>query len=237
MSSTIFNVVNILKASGIPLFAADLRRTHRWLSPGPCVTANPMPLAPFFDCLCIGEGESIIPSLVPALIEGAGGPRPDFLKALAALPGIYVPALPPERPVARQFAKDLDAFDTNSVILTPDTELGDLFLIEVERGCSRGCRFCLVNTAYAPMRFRSVDRLVASAREGLPKRRRLGLMGPAVTDHPRIKELLQRLNGIGAELSLSSMRITSLTDDILGELAKAGRDHHYRPGGSQRLRT
>ena len=124
------------------------------------------------------------------LIEGSGGPRTDLLKALASRPGIYVPAYPPDKPVVRQWAKNLDDFDTNSVILTPDTELGDLYLIEVERGCQHGCRFCLVNTNYAPMRFRSVDRLVAQARVGLPKRRRIGLMGPAVTDHPQIKELL-----------------------------------------------
>lgn len=234
-----FNVVNILKASGIPLFAADRNESYPLvIAGGPCITANPMPLAPFFDCLCIGEAEPILPEIVPALLEGIGGPRDALLKALAARPGIYVPAYPPEKPVVRQWAENLDEFDTNSVILTPDTELGDLYLIEVERGCQRGCRFCLVNTAFAPMRFRSVDRLVAQAREGLPRRRRLGLMGPAVTDHPHIKELLERLNRLGAELSLSSMRVNSLTADVLDELArgKAETITIAPEAGSQRLR-
>ena len=199
-----FNVVSILKASGIPLFAADRDESHPLvIAGGPCVTANPMPLAPFFDALCIGEAEPILPQIVPTLIAGSGGPRPDILKALASNPGIYIPAYPPEKPVVRQWAKNLDDFDTNSVIMTQDTELGDLYLIETERGCPRGCRFCLVSAQYAPMRFRSVSRLMAQARVGLPKRRRLGLMGPAVTDHPQIKELLSELNRIGAELSLS----------------------------------
>jgi radical SAM superfamily enzyme YgiQ (UPF0313 family) len=234
-----FNVVSVLKASGIPLYAADRDESHPLvIAGGPCITANPMPLAPFFDCFCIGEAEPILPELVPVLLESMGGPRGALLRALAALPGIYVPALPPGRPIARQWAKNLDDFDTSSVILTPDTELGDLFLIEVGRGCARGCRFCLVNTAFAPMRFRSVDRLVACARAGLPKRRRLGMMGPAVTDHPRIQELLNRLNGLGAELSLSSIRITSLTREVLDELArgKAETITIAPEAGSQRLR-
>jgi radical SAM superfamily enzyme YgiQ (UPF0313 family) len=234
-----FNVVNILKASGIPLFAAERDESYPLIiAGGPCITANPMPLAPFFDCLCIGEAEPILPRMIPVLIEGGGGPRDALLKALAALPGIYVPSYPPERPVVRQWAGNLDDFDTTSVVLTPDTELGDLYLIEVERGCQHGCRFCLVNTAYAPRRFRAVDRLVAAAREGLPRRRRIGLMGPAVTDHPRIKELLERLNRLGAELSLSSMRITSLGEDVLGELTKGKTETiTIAPeAGSQRLR-
>jgi radical SAM superfamily enzyme YgiQ (UPF0313 family) len=88
------------------------------------------------------------------------------------------------------------------------------------------------------MRFRSVDRLVAAARVGLPKRRRIGLMGPAVTDHPQIKELLERLNRIGAELSLSSMRINNLSVDVLNELAKGKTETiTIAPeAGSQRLR-
>jgi radical SAM superfamily enzyme YgiQ (UPF0313 family) len=234
-----FNIVSVLKTSGIPLFAADRDESHPLvIAGGPCVTANPMPLAPFFDCLCIGEAEPTLPEMVPVLLDGSGGPRDALLKALAARPGIYVPACPPEKPVVRRWTTDLDESPTNSVVLTPDTELGDLYLIEVQRGCQRGCRFCLVNTAYSPMRFRSVDRIIMQAREGLPKRRRLGLVGPAVTDHPRIKDLLAGLNRLGAELSVSSMRIGSLTDDVLVELAKGKTETiTIAPeAGSQRLR-
>ncbi len=234
-----FNVVNVLKASGIPLLATDRDESHPLvIAGGPCATANPMPLAPFFDCLCIGEAEPILPEMVPVLIDGSGGPRDALLKALAARPGIYVPAFPPEKPVVRQWAKDLDLSPTTSVVLTPNTELGDLYLIETERGCQRGCRFCMVNTVYSPMRFRSVDRIILQAREGLPQRRRLGLVGPAVTDHPRIKELLAGLNRLGAELSVSSMRISSLTDDVLDELTKGKTETiTIAPeAGSQRLR-
>ncbi|MGD0795862.1 MAG: hypothetical protein ABR958_09850 [Dehalococcoidales bacterium] len=124
-----FNVVSILKAAGIPLFAADRDESHPLvIAGGPCVTANPMPLTPFFDFFCIGEAEPVLPGIVPALLEGIGGPRDALLRALAARPGIYAPACPPERPVTRQWADNLDEFDTSSVVLTPDTELGAIYI-------------------------------------------------------------------------------------------------------------
>jgi radical SAM superfamily enzyme YgiQ (UPF0313 family) len=216
-----FNVVSILKAAGIPLFSAERDESHPLvIAGGPCVTANPVPLAPFFDCLCIGEAESILPGLIPVLFEGIGGPRNDLLKALASLPGVYVPAYPPEKPIMRQYAKNLDDFPVTSVVLTPDTEFGDLFLIEAERGCQRGCRFCLVNTAYAPRRFRAGDGIIRQAWEGLHRRRRIGLIGPAVTDHPQINEILNGLLKLNAEISISSLRIDTLSDEILNALEK-----------------
>ncbi len=234
-----FNVLSILKVSGIPLYAADRDERHPLvIAGGPCVTANPMPLSPFFDCLCIGEAEAILPHMLPALSEGIGSRRDELLKILSALPGVYVPASPIESPVSRQWAQNLDDFATTSVIFTPDTELGDLFLIEVERGCNWGCRFCLVNSTFAPMRFRSVDRLIKQARLGLRYRKRIGLVGPAVTDHPRIEELLISLRQIGAELSISSLRIRPLSRIVLRELASGkARTIALAPeAGSQRLR-
>jgi radical SAM superfamily enzyme YgiQ (UPF0313 family) len=234
-----FNVIAILKSSGIPIYAAD--RDERYplvIVGGPCVTANPVPLSPFFDCLCIGEAEPILPRMLPVLSEGIGGRRDELLKTLSTLPGIYVPALPEETPVPRQWAKNLDDFATTSVIFTPDTELGDLFLIEVERGCNWGCRFCLVNSTFAPMRFRSVDRLMEQARQGLRYRKRIGLVGPAVTDHPRIEEMLASLRRAGAELSISSLRIRPLSPVVLRELASGKtRTIALAPeAGSERLR-
>jgi radical SAM superfamily enzyme YgiQ (UPF0313 family) len=216
-----FNILPILKASGIPLYAADRDERHPLImAGGPCITANPIPLSPFFDCLCIGEAEPILPAMLPVLLEGISSRRDELLKVLASLHGIYVPAYPPGTPVVRQWIKSLDDFATTSVVLTPDTELGDLYLIEVERGCNWGCRFCLVNTTFAPMRFRSVTKLVEQARQGLKYRRRIGLVGPAVADHPQINELLSELHQLGSELSISSLRIGSLSRTVLHELAK-----------------
>jgi len=218
-----FNVVSILKASGIPLCAADRDESHPLIiAGGPCIMANPVPLSPFFNGLAIGEAEPLVPAMLPVITEGIGGRRDDLLKSLAALPGVYVPQYYSGKPVVRQWTKELDDFPVASAVLTPDTELGDLYLIEVERGCNWGCRFCLVSQSFSPMRYRSLDSLLAQAEVGLKYRRRLGLVGAAVSDHPQIEELLPKLTDMGAELSLSSLRIAPLSSVVLRELAKGG---------------
>ena len=234
-----FNVAPILRASGIPLYAADRdERQPLVIAGGPCIIANPMPLSPFFDCLCIGEAESILPAILPVMAESNAAKRRDLLAALAVLPGVYAPAYYSGTPVVRQWVRNLDDFPVTSVVLTPDTELGDLYLIEVQRGCNWACRFCLVSSAFGPMRYRSLDNLINQARLGLKYRKRIGLVGPAVSDHPQIEELLVRLRQMGAELSISSLRVRPLSRVVLGEMAKGGaRTIALAPeAGSQRLR-
>jgi radical SAM superfamily enzyme YgiQ (UPF0313 family) len=233
-----FNVVSILKASGIPLDAKDRDETHPLvIAGGPCITTNPMPLVPFFDCLCIGEAEAILPAMLPTMRDGVSENRDELKKKLAKIPGVYVPRYS-NKPVTRQWVEDLDKFPVHSTILTRDTELGDMYLIEVERGCNWGCRFCLVSNCYKPMRFRSVESLLEQAKIGLKYRKRLGLMGPAVTDHPQIDELAAKLRDMGAEISVSSLRIKPLSPVILSEVIEGGTNTvALAPeAGSQRLR-
>ncbi len=233
------NVVQILKAGGIPLYAAERdERQPLVIAGGPCITANPLPLSPFFDLLCIGEAEPIIPGMLPMLAESISGRRDELLKALALLPGAYVPQYYSGAPVVRRWLRSLDDFPTTSTVLTRDTELGDLYLIEVGRGCNWGCRFCLVSSAFRPMRFRSLGSLITQAEQGLKYRRRLGLVGPAVTDHPQIEELMVRLQQMGVGLSVSSLRVKPLSRTVLEVLAKGGAQTiTLAPeAGSQRLR-
>ncbi|MFC1983673.1 radical SAM protein [Chloroflexota bacterium] len=234
-----FNVVQILKSSGIPVYAADRDERHPLvIAGGPCIMANPLPLSPFFDCLCIGEAEPIIPAILPVLSEGIGGKRNELLKELALIPGIYVASAYSGVPVVRQWASSLDDFPVATSIITPDTELGDLYLMEVERGCNRGCRFCLTSNAFCPMRYRSIDTLITQAKLGLKYRRRIGLVGPAVSDYPQLNELLVELRQMGAGLSISSLRVKPLSSTVLRELAGGGaRTITLAPeAGSQRLR-
>jgi radical SAM superfamily enzyme YgiQ (UPF0313 family) len=217
------NVSPLLNASGLPRYSAERDETYPLvIAGGPCITANPMPVAPFFDCLCSGEAEALLPLLLPVLKEEVSGNRDSLLKTLAGVPGIYVPRYPSPTPVVRQRVGDLDDYPVNSIVLTQDTELKDLYLIEVQRGCAHGCRFCLVSNTFSPMRFHSVDQLVKQGQAGLKFRKRLGLVGPAVTDHPQAEELLGRLLEIGAQLSISSFRITSLTPEILEQMVQGG---------------
>jgi radical SAM superfamily enzyme YgiQ (UPF0313 family) len=218
-----FNIVPLLKASGIPLYSADRDATQPLIiAGGPCITANPMPVAPFFDCQCIGEAEALLPLMLPVVAAGITGNRDDLLKALARIPGILVPRYASEIRVSRQWVKELDAFPVHSIVLTQNTELHDLYLIEIERGCVHDCRFCLVGSAFRPVRFRSLDNLVKQAEVGLQFRKRLGLVGPAVTDHPQIEEIFRRLLRMEAQFSISSLRISSLTPEMLEMLVKGG---------------
>ena len=233
------SVVPILSTSGIPPYATERDERHPLvIAGGPCITANPAPLSPFFDCFGIGEAEAILPALYPVLADGIGGRRHDLLQALASVPGIYVPSLPPETPVARQWAEHLDEHPVASVIITSDTELGNLYLMEVERGCNWGCRFCLVCQAFRPMRYHPLEQLLAQAETGLKYRKRLGLVGPAVTDHPQIEELVTKLRQMNAGLSISSLRIKPFSVTVLSEVVKGGaRTITLAPeAGSQRLR-
>jgi len=233
------NIVSVLKASSIPTFSTDRDERHPLvIGGGPCIIANPMPLAPFFDCFGIGEAEKLLPGLLPHITGAINEKREELLKLLLSVPGVYVPLMPPETPVIRQWAERLDDFPVSSVILTRDTELGNLYLIEVERGCPWRCRFCLVSTAFRPMRFRSVGTLLAQAEEGLHHRRRIGLVGPAVSDYPYLEELLTGLHNMGAQFSLSSMRASNLSDRLLAKIAGGGaRTITLAPeAGSERLR-
>jgi radical SAM superfamily enzyme YgiQ (UPF0313 family) len=233
-----FNIVPILKASGIPLYAGDRDETHPLIiAGGPCITTNPMPLSPFFDCLCIGEAEAILPEMLPVMRDGVSENRAELKKKLSSLPGVFVPGYS-NKLITRQWVKELDKFPVHSAVLTRDTELGNMYLIEVQRGCNWGCWFCLVSNCYRPMRFRSVDSLLDQAEAGLKFRKRLGLMGPAVTDHPQIEELVGKLHDMGAELSVSSLRIKPLSPVVLGEVIEGGTNTvALAPeAGSQRLR-
>jgi radical SAM superfamily enzyme YgiQ (UPF0313 family) len=234
-----FNIVPLLKASGIPVYSEERDETQPLIiAGGPCITANPLPVASFFDCLGIGEAEAIFPSIIPVIQEGVSGKRADLLKALSKVPGIYVPQFGTGTPVTRQWVKNLDDFPVHSSVLTKNTELSDLYLIEVERGCAHSCRFCLVSSSFSPVRFHSAGQIIEQAEKGLNFSKRMGLVGPAVTDHPGIEEIFAALLKMGAQFSISSLRITSLTGGLLEQMVRGGlRSIALAPeAGSERLR-
>lgn len=233
------DVVALLRAAGIPPRAADRDDTHPLiLAGGPAVSANPEPLAPLLDAVVIGEVEPVFDRLTEALHLVADG-RTAALEALSTIPGLYLPGVRyPPSAVHRQWLADLDAFPTHSVLLTPNTEFADVGLIEIGRGCGRGCRFCLAGYSYLPPRRRSVMSILAQAGELLRHTDRLGLVSAAVSDHPEIDRLVVELRGLGARLSVSSLRADSVSEALVRALAESGtRTLTIAPeAGSDRLR-
>ena len=217
-----FNVVEMLRRAGFPLFANE--RDENWpllIAGGPAVYTNPEPLADIFDVFAIGEGEAIVPPLIDALWEAGDAPRTEAYQRLAEVDGLYIPALK-NGPVGRVWVKDIDTMPTVSQIYTDNTEFGDRTLIEIARGCGRGCRFCMAGYVYRPMREMHLDTVLAAARHGLKHRDRVGLVSAAVSDHSWIDRIALDLRKMGARLTASSMRVDPISEPLIKGLAESG---------------
>ena len=234
-----FHVAQALRSAGIPLWAAQRDGRHPLvIAGGACMLTNPAPVAPFLDAAAVGEGEEIVPALAAALGGGLYGPREALLDELAAIPGVYVPQRPPRGPVERQWVEDIAATEAYSTILTPDTELSDMTLIECARGCGRGCRFCIAGYVFRPPRYRPLDDLLGVIGHALEHGERVGLLGAAVADHPELPALVAGADALGARVSLSSLRVDNLRPEVLRALARGGtKTVTVAPeAGSERLR-
>jgi len=154
---------------------------------GPAVTMNPEPLAPFFDAMVIGEAEELLPRLIE-LLKSAEADRQQLLDALDRLPGVYVPSraapAPASRRIERLWVADLDRLEPVSSLYTADTEFGDMHLIEIARGCGRGCRFCLAGYVYRPPREQPLERIVAWAKDALKPTKRQATGGRSTGQSP-----------------------------------------------------
>jgi radical SAM superfamily enzyme YgiQ (UPF0313 family) len=230
-------LVDCLDLAGIPVFAEE-RLAHPERLPlivvgGPLTFSNPVPAGPYADVILLGEAEETIVELVEA-IRGAPS-RAALLETLAARPGFYVPPVHGEKtpPVA---AADDALLPAYSQIRTPHTELSNMFLIEPERGCHRGCTYCVMRrSTNGGMRLVDPARVAALIPADA---RRVGLVGAAVTDHPKLPEILRHIVDSGREVGISSLRADRLDDEIVGLLRRGG----YRTlttaadGASERMR-
>jgi len=228
-------VVTALELAGLPPLAAERDDRHPFvLMGGPLTFSNPLPLGPFADAILMGEADETIHQALAVLSECRD--REQACRALAAaVPSVFVPTLHGTTlaPTARCDDARLPA---RGAILTRDTELSDMFLIEAVRGCSRGCTYCVMRrSTNGGMRVVPKERLLALIP---PEARRVGLVGASVSDHPAIVEILETLAAQGREVGLSSLRPDRLNDRFAGALRRAG----YRTlttaadGASQRLR-
>ena len=258
------NVLAILDRAGLPLRAAGRDERHPLVvAGGIAVQINPEPVAPFFDAFLVGEGEVLVRPLLALAREAAAArlPRAGVLRALAALPGGYVPSLydvaysdtrdprgawvtgfvprdgAPAR-VRRAYVPDLKGIATSRVIDSPGAQFGDLFLTEVARGCLWGCRFCAAGFVQRPYREVDLETLRAEARKGIARGLRVGLVGPDTSDYTGLDPLTCFIGEEGGTFSPSSLRVDAITKELSGRMAAGGeRSITIAPeAGTERMR-
>jgi radical SAM superfamily enzyme YgiQ (UPF0313 family) len=228
-------LIDVLDLAGVPVLARERDRRHPLVvAGGPLTFSNPAPLAPFCDVIVLGEADQLIDELLAAA-DDADFARERLIAALAGRPGFYVPEHDGERipPVA---AADDALLPARSQILTPHAELAEMFLVEPARGCSRGCTYCVMRrSTNGGMRLVDPAAVLAT----IPaEATRVGLVGAAVTDHPRIHEVVRGVVDAGRQVGISSLRADKLDDELVGLLARGG----YRTlttamdGASERMR-
>ncbi len=227
-------LVRMLAASGIgALRSARAVDAPVVVAGGPLTFSNPAPLGPFVDACVMGEAEEVFPRVLEVV---AGEPRrAQLLDRLAELESVWVPAVHGEvLPGVARCSNDL--LPARSAIRTPHTELRDMFLIETERGCSRGCTYCVMRrSTNGGMRVVPKDVIL----DAVPTdARRVGLVGAAVSDHPKIVDIVGALADSGREVGLSSLRPDRLRDEFVAALARAGHKTLTTAldGASERLR-
>ncbi len=260
------NVLAMLKLGGIPLLREERAEDAPLIvAGGPCAF-NPEPLADFIDAFMVGDGEEQIIELNRVIMAGRqeGASRETILKRLAGVRGVYVPALYdvaynedgtiasmkpncPEAPekVLKAIITDLDTAYYPKEIPVPYTEIiHDRIMLEIMRGCTRGCRFCQAGILYRPVRERSLEHLVELA-EALEKSTgydEISLSSLSSGDYTclaeLIRELIRRLNEKRVSISLPSLRLDSVLKDALEETQKERKTSlTFAPeAGTQRLR-
>jgi len=249
------NIMDMLDLAGIP---AD-KKERTAADPlvvfgGICSFFNPEPLADFFDAVIVGEGEEVSGEFVEAYKKNRMQGRPELLRSLSAVPGVYVPEFyeevytpdgalsarkklcdfAPDR-VVKRTVRTINSMPAATAIFTPHTEFSDMHLAEITRGCGRHCRFCIAGYIYLPPRCLSINNAKQHAEQADAACGKIGLVGAAISDYPEIDELCSAIQG---GISVSSLRADSLDEPLVRRLAASGQKTiSIAPeAGSERLR-
>ncbi|MBN2655009.1 MAG: radical SAM protein [Nitrospirae bacterium] len=245
------NIIKILKDSNIPLRSSD--RGGRYpliMAGGVAASFNPEPFAPAFDILFIGEAEESIDEFLGVYNKGMSAE--DAKMAALSIDGIYVPdryeltysgdrtilsrtsATGASVQIKRTVVQDIDLSPLCTPVVTPESEFADMCLIEVMRGCPWSCRFCLVGQLYNPPRKKNITVLKKEIELAKQRAKKIGLIGPSLTDYQHIEEALD-IEGVS--FSITSLRASSRSADLLAHMRGARSVSIAPEAGTERLRN
>ena len=260
------NILQVLELSQIPLLAEERTMEHPFvIGGGPC-TYNPEPLADFFDLFYMGEGETVYGQLMDAYKEwkASGASREEFLRIASHIPGIYVPSLyevsykedgtilemKPKfedvpATVDKQIVMEMSEAPYPEKPVVPFIKATqDRVVLEIMRGCIRGCRFCQAGMLYRPTRERDVEMLKEYAYKMLKNtgHEEISLSSLSSSDYSQLEELvtflIEEFKGKGINISLPSLRIDAFSLEVMGRVQDIRKSSlTFAPeAGSQRLR-
>ena len=260
------NILEMLSLGGIPVLAAE--RTNAdpiVVAGGPCAS-NPEPLHAFIDAFMLGDGEEVIVEVIDLLndCKKQNLPRAEKLRKLAGIAGVYVPSLysatynedgtlatfapidsAAPKTVKKRFVTDMNTAAFPDSIPVPYTQIvHDRIMLEIMRGCTRGCRFCQAGMLYRPVRERSVDTLIKQAEKliGSTGYEEISLSSLSSGDYSCLsglcEELMEHFEEKRVSISLPSLRIDSVVKDSLAQTQKVRKSSlTFAPeAGTQRLR-
>ncbi len=218
------NILNMLDLGGMPVKSEDRGDDYPVvIAGGPCAV-NPLPLEPFIDAFVIGDGEEVIKEILSVF---SGGGKEDLLKNLSMLEGVYVPAVHDvsRHRIRRRIIRDLDnAAFPDAPVLPYTSIVHDRAVVEISRGCAKGCRFCQAGMIYRPVRERSLERVLSLAEKCILNTgyEEISFTSLSTGDYSGLLPLVRGFNrlcrGAHTSVSLPSLRVGSINREVLREI-------------------
>lgn len=238
------NIFKMLDKYKIPLKSSDRDESQPLIfGGGPVLSSNPEPFSEFFDFIIIGDGERVNVKAIEICKSHQDKPKAEVLKKLASIEGIYVPSLfSQEKKKIQKISCELPQC-VSTPILSEKSFFKNTYIMEIARGCSNRCGFCLASYLNLPSRFVEYEKIIESIDLGLQHTDKLALLGALISAHPQFEQICDYIynklqNNSNIELSVSSLRADAIQPNVVKTLVACGQKHSTIAieAGSDRLR-